>query len=131
MHTSPSVYVCVCVRAIVLVWVQAPVVFVRVCVRMNENSNPKLKEAHGRIARTLRTNQAPRDRTLHCAHGWEDGRAGALPALVGGAVAAQATVMMYVPTHATPSYASQPGAWSGQRHPPAAAALLAAATVEE
>ncbi len=97
----------------------------------------KVKEARGVIARALcEPNPTPRDRRSsasppHRAHGCEDGRAGALPALVGGAVAAQATVMTYVPSHATPSYTSQPGAWSGQRHPPAAAALLATATVEE
>jgi hypothetical protein len=84
-----------------------------------QEQQPQVKEAHGRIARTLLTNQAPPDRTLHCAHGWADGRAGALPALAGGAVAAQATVMTYVLSHAPPSVASQPGAWSGQRHPPA------------
>jgi hypothetical protein len=44
MRTSPSVYVCVCVRTRVLVWVRSPVLFVRVCARMNEKSSETRKK---------------------------------------------------------------------------------------
>jgi hypothetical protein len=59
MRTSLSVYLCACARVCTAsVCLHARMsacigVFVRVCVRMNENSNPKLKDAHGLIARAL------------------------------------------------------------------------------
>ncbi len=52
-----------------------------------------------------------------------------LPTIVGAAVAGEVgtTVMVYVPTHAPPTHACQPVAWSGQ----AAPALPVLLTLEE